>query len=255
MTMELLSKLFVNFTFVGNSASMPIIPLKMIQTSLTYGMSSLAGVGFALYGNYLALARGEVEEGYHYAKFSLSLMKRMPSIAHDCEIMYYSTHTKLRVEPIQSTIEYYTDAYKAAMAAGSTRFAIGCSFIHDNCSFWSGKKLGVVVDSMKETMKQMNFYKNLKMLALVLPMFRLASRLTAQSGTHQQNLANSFDGTYKEGDVTAKLPMLMLSFVKFYEGLVFREFDKASDYVQKYSSIQSLTAVNMSNPGDFFRIL
>jgi predicted ATPase len=258
MAMELLSKQFANLTFVGDRASMPIVPLKMIQISLTYGMSPLSPVGFALYGNYLALARGDVEEGYRYVKFSLSLMKRLHSTAHESEILFYSTHTKVRVEPIQSSIEYYTDAYKAAMATGSTRSAIECSFLYDNCSFWSGKKLDVVVDSMNETMKQMNFYKHLVLLALILPIYRIALRLNGQPDTHEDDdLTNSFDETNNEDDITSKLPMHMLTtcFVKFYEGLVFREFDEARDYVQKYISIQSLTTVNMCNPGDFFRIL
>eukprot|EP00984_Skeletonema_dohrnii_P027315 scaffold16848_cov92-Skeletonema_dohrnii-CCMP3373.AAC.1 len=93
----------------------------MVQTSLTYGMSPLSGVGFALFGNYLALAKGEVEEGYRYVKFALSLMKRMPSIAHDSEIMYYSAHTRIRVEPIQSAIEHYIVAQRGAMASGAVR--------------------------------------------------------------------------------------------------------------------------------------
>jgi len=257
MAMELFSKQFINYTFSGDSDSMPIIALKMVQTSLTYGMSPLAGVGFALYGNYLALARGEVAEGYRYVKLALSLMKRIPSIAHDSEIMYYSAHTKLRVEPMQSAIESYNDIYKVAMASGAARFAFGCSFMYDYCRFWSGKKLDVVMKSMKETMKQMVFYKNFVMLALEEPVFRLSLRLTGQSDEHQHgDLTNVFGEFYREGGASTKLPMVMLTicFVQFYEGLVFREVDKARDSVQKYISIQDLSAVNMSNPGDFFRI-
>mmetsp|Transcript_8460 Transcript_8460/g.13198 ORF Transcript_8460/g.13198 Transcript_8460/m.13198 type:complete len:315 (-) Transcript_8460:2326-3270(-) len=184
-------------------------------------------------------------------------MKRIPSIAHDSEIMYYSAHTKLRVEPMQSAIESYNDIYKVAMASGAARFAFGCSFMYDYCRFWSGKKLDVVMKSMKETMKQMVFYKNFVMLALEEPVFRLSLRLTGQSDEHQHgDLTNVFGEFYREGGASTKLPMVMLTicFVQFYEGLVFREVDKARDSVQKYISIQDLSAVNMSNPGDFFRI-
>ncbi|KAK1741224.1 putative AAA ATPase [Skeletonema marinoi] len=258
MAMELFSKQFINYTFTGDCDAMPIIPLKMVQTSLTYGMSPLSGVGFALFGNYLALAKGEVEEGYRYVKIALSLMKRMPSIAHDSEIMYYSTHTKLRVEPIQSAIEHYAIAHTAAMASGAVRFAFGCAFVYDNSSFWAGKKLDLVVNSMKETMKQMIFYKNLVMIGLLRPICRLSLRLTGQSDVHQRDdLTNIFGETYNEEEgIFSKLPMVMLTecFAKFSEGLIFREVDKARDSIQQYLSIQSLTTVNMSNSGDLFRI-
>jgi len=249
MAMELLSKQFENLFFAGDRISMQIIPFKMMQISLTYGMSPLSPVGFALYGNYLTLVRGEAEEGYRYVNFSLSLMKRMPSRAYDSEVMFYATPTRLRVEPIQSSIAYFTDAYKAAMTAGSMRYALGCSAHYDNCSFWSGKKLDLVVDLTKETMKQLNYHKNFVIIALMMPIFRIELRLMGQSGIYQNE-----DMTTVFGD---KLPMLLLTmcFVKFYEGLIFREFDKARDYIEKYSSIQSPTTVNMSNTCEFFRIL
>eukprot|EP00986_Skeletonema_menzelii_P014495 scaffold9666_cov132-Skeletonema_menzelii.AAC.6 len=258
MAMELLSKQFVNYIFSDDGDSMPMIAFKMVQTSLTYGMNPLSGVGFALYSNYLALVIGEVAEGYRYVKVALLLMKRMPSIAHDGEIMYYATHTMLRVEPLQSAIEHYADTYRVAMASGATRFAFGCSFMYDFCSFWSGKKLDLVMNSMKETMKQMIFYKNLVMLSLSRPVFLLSLRLTGQSDVHAHDiLTNVFGETYEEGGVSSKLPMVVLAacFAKFYEGLVFREVDIARDSVEKYLSMASLSKANMSNPGDFFRTL
>jgi predicted ATPase len=251
MAMELLGKQFENLSFAGDRVSMQIIPFKMMQISLTYGMSPLAPVGFALYGNYLTLVRGEVGEGYRYVKFSLSLMKSMPSRAHDSEIMFYATPTRLRIEPIQSSIEYFTDAYKAAMAAGSMRYALGCSVHYNNCSFWSGKKLDVVVHLMEEMMKQLNYHKNFAIIALTLPVKRIELRLMGQSDDTPENedMINAF------GDKLPTMLLLTICFVNFYEGLIFREFDKVRDHIEKYSSIQSLTTVNMANTCEFFRIL
>ena len=130
--------------------------------------------------------------------------------------------------------------------------------MYDYCRFWTGKKLDIVMTSMKETMKQMVFYKNFVMLALEEPVFRLSMRLTGQSVEHQRgDLTNAFGEFYNKGGASTKLPMVVLAicFVHFYEGLVFREVDKARDSVKKYISIQGISSVNMSNPGDFFRIL
>jgi predicted ATPase len=115
-----------------------------------HGMTPLSPVGFAQYGNYLALVRGEFEEGYRYVKLALSLMKQMPSRAHDGDIIYDSNHTKLVVEPMQSAVENYLEAFKAAMKNGATRNAMKCSFMYDIESFWSGKKLDAIVEFMKK---------------------------------------------------------------------------------------------------------
>ena len=137
-------------------------------------------------------------------------------------------------------------------------FAFGCSFIYDICSFWSGKKLDLIISSMNVTTKQMIFYKNFVMLALLQPYYRTATRLTGQSAERcGDHLTNIFGEAYNEDDVSCKLPMVMLtnSLLQFYEGLLFHDLNKTTVAVQKYISIAKLTACNMSNPSEFFRIL
>jgi predicted ATPase len=258
IAMDLLLDLFEAFSVTGEKASLPIIPLKMIQISLKHGMTALSPVGFAQYGNYLALVRGEFEEGYRYVKLALSLMKQMPSRAHDGDIICFSNHTRLLVEPMQSAVENYLEAYKAAMKNGATRNAMQCSFMYDVSSFWSGKKLDAVVESMKATMKQMKYHKNLVMLEIVLPLYRVALRLTGQSDTspQQNQLTDVFGETRKEGDVGGKLTTLVLTahFNGFYEALMFRDFEKARDSVEKFFAEQSQSTLTMSNPM-FHRLL
>jgi predicted ATPase len=214
-------------------------------------MTPLSPVGFAQYGNYLALVRGEFEEGYRYVKLALSLMKQMPSRAHDGDIIYDSNHTKLVVEPMQSAVENYLEAFKAAMKNGATRNAMKCSFMYDIESFWSGKKLDAIVEFMKKTMKQMRYHKNVLMLEIILPLFRVALRLTGQTDTSQQShLTDVFGETRKEGDIAGKLTTLMLtvSFNGCYEALMFREFDKALDSAEKFFEEQSQSTLTMSAP-------
>jgi len=173
LAVELLVKLFRCLTITGERAALPIILLKIIQISLTYGMSPLSPVGFAQYGNYLALVRDEFGEGYRYVKFALSLMNKIPSRAHRGSIMLISNHTMLHVEPMQCAVEYYIDAHKASMKSGNP-YAVACSYAYVNFCFWLGKELNTVVKSMKEAMKEAKYYNNLILLTLMMPMFRMA---------------------------------------------------------------------------------
>ncbi len=135
LVLELLLKYFQILPFLGErTATMPIIPFKVIQISLIYGMSPLSPVGFAQYGNFLALVGYEFAEGYHYVKLALSLMKKLRSRAYDGSIMFHSNYTRLHVEPMQSAIDFYLDAYVASMKSGNP-YAIGCSYVYNTFCF------------------------------------------------------------------------------------------------------------------------
>jgi hypothetical protein len=239
LAVEVLAKLFNILTFTGERSAMPIIPFKMIQISLTYGMSPLSPVGFAQYGNYLALAKDEFEEGYRYVKLALSLMKKMPSRAHDGTTIYYANLTKLHVEPMQSSIEGYLDAYEASMKSGNP-LALQSSFVYNTLFFWLGKELNAVVVSLKDTMKESKYHKNLLILSIMPPMFRMVLRLMGQSDTPQEDdLTSAFGETWNEGDITGKhlTHLHAMFFVRLSEALLFREHDKARDATEKYFSV------------------
>jgi hypothetical protein len=206
-----------------------------------HGMSPLSPIGFVQYGNYLALCRGDFEDGYRYVKFALALMKSMSSRAHDGEIIWYSTHTRLYFEPMQSAVELYLDGHMAALKSGATRYALFGLYFHINFSFWSGKKLDVVVNSMKQAIKQTKYHRNLMMLELMLPLFRVCTRMMDQSvDLEHSDLTNVFGEAHKQGNIARKLPSHLLTtyFNCYYEGLIFRDLVRAKDYAEKYLTIQ-----------------
>jgi len=238
---ELLVELYNSLTLIGERATQRIIPLRVIQLSLTYGMSPHSPTAFAQYGSYLALIEDEFEEGYRYVKFALSLMKKLPSRAHVGTTMFWSTQTRIHIEPMQSSIECYLDAYKAHMKSGNT-YAVASSSMYNNCCLWSGKELNAVVDSMKDTMKESKYHKNFVVLTFMMPMFRVALRLIGQSdapASQQDNLTNAFGETFSEGNNAGKYASLLhtMYFAKLSEALIFRELNEAEDAAEKYFSV------------------
>ncbi len=261
LALELLVKYYHFVNFAGERAALLIIPLKVIQISLTYGMSPISPIGFALYGNFLALVGDEFQEGYRYVKLALSLMKKLPSRAQDGNIMFYANYTKLLVEPMQSAIELYPDASKAAMKSGIAQASCVYNYTYDNMSFWSGKGLKVVVSSMKETLKETKYHKNRNILRMILPIFRMALRLTGETSTPQQDQDSLINASEKisKNDITGKHASYFhsLYFIRLTEALIFRELDEAIDATNEYFFVDkgvgfhfSLTNFNM-----IFRIL
>ena len=258
LVLELLAKQHQLLPFVEDRDAVLTIPLKLIQISLMNGMSPMSPVGYALYGNYLALVRNEFEEGYRYVKLALSLMKKSPSRAHDGYIMFQSNYTKLYVEPMQSAIELYPDAIRAAMKSGNP-VATTVACIYGNLCFWSGKELKAVVFSMEETIRETKYHKNLNVLRIILPVFRMIMRLMGEPGEPQQDhdQVTAIRGKSK-GDVTGKHASYFhsLFFVRLSEALIFRELDKAKDAAKEYFFVdQKLYHSSLMNPNMYFRRL
>ena len=248
--MRMLDKLFECLVLAGQTTSLPFVPSKMIQITLANGFSSISPVAYALYSSYLALVEGEFEGGQRYAKIALSLMRSSPSRAYDAATMFYSTNTKIYIEPMQSTCELYREAHCSALKSGDAKWANTCAFYYSNYGFWSSKEMNAAIDTMKETIKLMKCHNNLTLLAVILPCFHVACKMAGVSGVEEQSDI-AFGGNSTEEDFTSKeLPqqILMKSFFGFYEALIFRDFDQAKQFAEAFYATESESTVTMAAP-------
>mmetsp|Transcript_36584 Transcript_36584/g.74670 ORF Transcript_36584/g.74670 Transcript_36584/m.74670 type:complete len:82 (-) Transcript_36584:712-957(-) len=74
-------------------------------------------------------------------------MRASPSCAHDGAVIFCTTNTKIFVEPMQSSIEFYLEGHKAAMRSGATRYAILCAMFYHISSFWAVFRVAVKMAS------------------------------------------------------------------------------------------------------------
>ena len=251
LAVELLVKLYGSLALCGDSAALPIISMKVIQMSLVYGMSPRSPAAFAKYGSWLA-TQNEFEEGYRYAKLSLSLMKQIPTRAHDGSTMFWSSLTRIYVEPLQSSIVGYHDAYKAHMKSGNP-YAVASAYMYNDLCLWSGKELNAVVVAMKDTMKESKYIKNVIVPKLTLPMLQVALRLI---GYQSDVPAPALGESLKEDDITASYAIHSNTtmFAKLSEALIFRELNEARDATEKYFFLRRFESTS-STPSLFFRRL
>eukprot|EP00985_Skeletonema_marinoi_P028160 scaffold24191_cov73-Skeletonema_marinoi.AAC.1 len=83
--------------------SVPYVTFKIIELSLTHGMSPVSPLGFAYYGSYLA-KQGEINKGYHYVKLALSLLDKVGSRENAGGVIFVCTQVKSYVEPLQAAL-------------------------------------------------------------------------------------------------------------------------------------------------------
>jgi len=124
MAMKVLVKVALCMNQMSPEAVLPIVE-KMIQLSLSHGLSPVTPIGLAYFGSYTAKI-GHIEEGYRYVKFSLTLLQKMGSIENLGEIYGMATQIKCFVEPVQAVCEHphFNNAYIAAMTSGDVLVAM-----------------------------------------------------------------------------------------------------------------------------------
>ena len=246
--MKLLELLLTLFAFADYRACQPFIASKMILISLSSGFSDLSPVAFAYWSNYLTLVeKTKFGEGRRYAKLALSLLRVSSSRICDASVIIRTTHTKMHIEPLQSTLEFFLEGHKAAMKSGETGQAVSASMFYDIGGFWVGKKLSAVCDSMRDTIIQAKIYNNKLFLTMLLPVYSVALRMSGGTDKKQTD-SNESPANSKERIYTSKLTshVLMKSFNGFYEALIFRELDKAENSANTFYETQSQSTTSMS---------
>jgi predicted ATPase len=207
LAMKLLTKLYECLFFSGESSKLYLVLSKMMQMTREHGMSPLSPLVFVLYSNYLGIIESNYEEGRRYVSLGLSLMKQYSCGAHDGQIMFHATHTKLFVEPLQSAQEHFLDSMKVSLKSGATRYAMKCALFYGACTLYTGsKKLKEVVKFMEDTLKQMRYHKNLLLYCNMLGLLRTTQRLIGESMLPQiSDLRNAFGETLNEDDILQKV--------------------------------------------------
>lgn len=215
MKMSFLSNVEISMTLV-RPMSQPIATLKMVNISLSHGMSSVSPSAFAQYGALVAKL-GNIREGYRHVKIALKLLPKVGSGQVSGQVYYHSAQIICYVEPAQAALELHLKGYEASMASGDTKNAMLNKLLHTVGMFWSS---GLVLQRVKETyadcrtlMKQYNQHTWLTLLSIL-----EISALTFVGSKDEVDRNTIFTGN--------PLFESVCQFQNLYVGFLFRQYDQ-----------------------------
>ena len=206
--------------------SVPFVTQKIIELSLTKGMSPMSPIGFVYLGSLMS-RRGDISRGYHYVKLALSLLDKVGSRESAGEVICIATQVKCFVEPIQAALEYHDEGFAASMAAGDVFNAMANTLLKNTCKYVAGINLQTMREEQEKAQRLMKenghlvFLVHLKLVQRGL--FRLIGsdeRVTIPEEEHLLALNNS---VVKTG-----------CFRKAYISFMFRSYDDAKENVSKF---------------------
>ena len=133
--MQILNVMFLN-VYVTDPLFAPLIAIRMVNLSITYGLSSLASTGFAVYGVLSCSLDGRVELGYKYGQLALLLLEKFncPEFLPRVHAAVYGFIYGWKHE-FSVSIEPLRYAYQIGLETGDTEFAmvkaaiVGVSFL------------------------------------------------------------------------------------------------------------------------------
>mmetsp|Transcript_14036 Transcript_14036/g.29534 ORF Transcript_14036/g.29534 Transcript_14036/m.29534 type:complete len:830 (+) Transcript_14036:1-2490(+) len=237
MAMRFLAMLETSF-MMAKPSSQAFVTIKMVQLSISHGMSRISPVGFAHFGSLLGTL-GNILEGYRYVKLAKQLLGRIAGSNEVAgEVLKVSTNVVCFVEPAQSTIEFFKEGFNLSMASGDLITAMECSIYYSTSTFWVYPSLAIVKKNVDNTRKMLEQQNHLTFLGFILPMSRTMSVLIGSDVS--DSFINLITESALEHSLLDKNPLqwMILSFQKMYISFVFREFDILKHLAEKYFHVR-----------------
>eukprot|EP00573_Skeletonema_grethae_P004439 CAMPEP_0201694914 /NCGR_PEP_ID=MMETSP0578-20130828/7019_1 /ASSEMBLY_ACC=CAM_ASM_000663 /TAXON_ID=267565 /ORGANISM="Skeletonema grethea, Strain CCMP 1804" /LENGTH=1341 /DNA_ID=CAMNT_0048180665 /DNA_START=152 /DNA_END=4177 /DNA_ORIENTATION=- len=237
LAMKFLGKLEMGMT-QNMPTSVPYVAFKIIQLSLTHGMSPVSPVGLAYYGSHLA-KQWSISEGYHYVKLALSLLDKVGSRENAGEVIFIGTQVKMYVEPLQATLEYHHEGYAAAMASGDSSLAVINLYASIAANFFAGANLQRMHELCADAIQFSEQRQQLIIMVQLQQVQRTVSKLIGKD----EEAKHSSEGL----DISVSNSSVLRShhYQTAYVNFIFRSYDDAVKYIEKYFAFQETTWGNL----------
>ena len=206
--------------------SVPHVSHRIIQISLSHGMSPVSPIGFVHFGSHIAKL-GDINGGYHYVKLANSLLEKV-SRENAGQLIGFGTQIVAYVEPLQAVLTYHQVGFEAAMASGNAFLAGSIAMIKSTHAFFAGQNLQAVREG---------YAKAIKFLVE-----RNQTILIVQTQYHQQTILKLIGIDEKSKHVseghailaTNRTAMLVHYYQRMYTSFIFRFYDGAKENIEKY---------------------
>mmetsp|Transcript_4484 Transcript_4484/g.8609 ORF Transcript_4484/g.8609 Transcript_4484/m.8609 type:complete len:739 (-) Transcript_4484:970-3186(-) len=227
MAMKFYARLRLSFQMTKVEAQ-PIVTMKIVQLSITRGMSPISPLGFTYFGMLLARL-GDIREGCRYVRIGRQLLDRIGSKEVAGEVICSGTQVLCFVEPVQSTLETHVQGHTTSMAAGDTHGALLNSVCYVATSFWAGTKLSVWRERYAFARRLMEEHDHMTFLAHISQWEENVSRLM---GTNDSNVSE-IEGLKNVREVNPHASYTVTT-QKMYIKFMFREYEEMKTLAETF---------------------
>ncbi len=137
--------------YIGAPVLYPLVVLKQIELSVTYGHAPETAYAFSTYGLILCAFGGDIAGGNRAADVALALLPQFHATRFKAKI-FNLVYPFVRVwrEPLRNTLAPMLAGYEAGLESGDLEFAAYCAFNHCQTAFFAGVNLLELHQTMQD---------------------------------------------------------------------------------------------------------
>jgi len=208
--------------------------LKMVELSLSEGISPTSPVGFAYFSQLLG-GVGQFQEAFRYAKLSHRLLDKMGTREVAGTVIAIESQIRCFVEPVQAAVDLHLQGYDIAMASGDTQGAFHNLISHFVTLFWSGANLQICKNQFGTVLGVLEKHGQLAWRAHII---EIDKWLTVLMGSSQDTggLSSNPDDYQRVQDIlkTNLHASHVVNFQYMYLSFMIREYDKMVIFAEGY---------------------
>jgi predicted ATPase len=184
--MKFLGKL-LTIAHLENPALLSFILLKMVQISISFGLSPSSPLAFASFGSLVAKS-GKVELGGLFTMWAKSLSEKLGSKEVAGEVICVVAEVQSFVQPLQAANELHIQGEEASISAGDINFACYNRLLYSVNLFWSGVDLSTVATKINKACVFMKDASHNQTLLFMLLMQGTVNILSGADADYQKRI-------------------------------------------------------------------
>ena len=178
--------------YMGNSELLPYIVFRLLNLSLEYGHSTLAGYAYGMYSLLLCGPLNNIELGYHAGLLSSELREKFPDKEFRCKIKLLFNISRHWKEPARNCLDFI-DAIQEGLDVGDVVYAGYCSLWIASYLFFMGEPLVDIENKQFYYAALMQKYKQYHSLYPILSWRQLTLNLQGRAENVLVLSGESFD--------------------------------------------------------------
>ncbi|KAL7536597.1 hypothetical protein ACHAWF_005522, partial [Thalassiosira exigua] len=234
MAMKFLARLEILFQMT-NPNLQPFVTIRMVELSISHGLSQLSPVGFVHFAQLLARL-GNFVEACRYVKVAqeLSVKRGLNECAGDA--IATGTQIMCFVEPVQTMLQFHVEGQTTAQLNGDLQGAFYNSAAYVGTAVQAGAKLSICRENFVQYRRLVEG-KSSSWLAHCIQMEKNVLRLIGEQGAGNSTGANDAK-IEEELDMGKSNPhaIMIYSYQKIYLHLIFREYEPMEKYAKIFFS-------------------
>ncbi|MEK7991922.1 MAG: ATP-binding sensor histidine kinase [Thiotrichaceae bacterium] len=127
----------------------PLLVFRLVNESISHGNSPVSAYGYASYGMFLCSKIGNMKMGYEFGKLALDLVEHSHAREIKTRILViFNAFIRHFKDPIEDSLQPLLDAYHIGLETGDLEFTARSINLYTYYSYFSGKELSQVEETM-----------------------------------------------------------------------------------------------------------